>query len=102
MTKGFSVKQILLFLVPIIVLIFVFTFSYRPKVVAGTDSLNQAVNYEKILIIDGDTLSGIVSKYTEKNSNLTEKQYKEDIIILNSLESDYLYAGDYLFLPVYK
>ena len=56
-------------------------------------------------MVKGDAtpvLYPIESKYTEKNSNLTEKQYKEDIITLNSLESDYLYAGDYLFLPVYK
>lgn len=96
-------NHLLLFLIPftIFVMIGVF-FLFGTHVFAEAGDLNDMKRYETVLVKSGDTLCSIADLYAEKNSHFSKIEYMESIISLNALDSEYIQAGQYILIPIYR
>lgn len=98
-------KPISLLLIPItifLVILFCTFLGTGNSVAAEEGEHSQMQRYESILIRDGDTLSSISADYAEQYSSYSEQIYMQSIIELNDLSSEYIQAGNYILLPVYR
>lgn len=59
------------------------------------------INYISVPIVANDTLSGIAREYYSEEFGSIES-YVNRIKEYNSLDSDNIYAGNYLIIPVYQ
>lgn len=66
---------------------------------ADTGSYTDLKSYESYLIKEGDTLSSIAASHAGRLSHVTAKEYVNEIMRLNNIESEYITAGEYLLLP---
>lgn len=73
----------------------------HPKASANVVGLEDVQRIERVLVKEGDTLSGIAERYAGQYSHLTSSEYQADIIELNNLSSPYITAGNYIMLPNY-
>lgn len=79
-----------------------FFFLFGSHVSAEAGNLNDMKGYETVLIKEGDTLSSVAATYADEYSYFTEDEYREAVITLNNLSSEYIQAGNYLLLPQYR
>ncbi len=73
------------------------------RIFAGSSHSASAVQtyYTSIQVEEGDTLWTIADKYME-GSNLTKREYIDEICRLNSLQNDKIHSGEYLIVSYYE
>lgn len=77
----------------------IFQFS-KGNVASTHASESNGISYVSVQVTSGDNLWSISKK--NKSTMMTTKQYMNEIIQLNQLNSDELQTGNYLLLPIYK
>ncbi len=70
---------------------------------AGNDraSSNERLYYTSIVINEGDTLWNIASEHVDYSHYSSVYEYMNEIIDLNNLESDQIYAGKRILITYY-
>lgn len=89
-------------LIPVLVLFISLCFSPEPEVSAEYGGLEEVSSVESVLVKKGDTVSSIAEKYAAKYSQISVKQYADDIYELNNMTSEHIKAGNYILLPNYR
>ena len=84
----------------IIVLIVFFCFMRVPAT-ADSGSYTELKRYETCLIKEGDTLIAIANENADRFSHVTSKEYMQQIMELNGMNSEHITAGQYILLPDY-
>ncbi|MCH5252125.1 MAG: LysM peptidoglycan-binding domain-containing protein [Lachnospiraceae bacterium] len=94
-------KNMLVFIIPVVLFFLCFFLFKAPRVSADSGDLNTMKNYESVLIREGDTLTSLSEQYAGDRSHFSSQEYMTAIISLNNLSSEYIEAGNYLLLPNY-
>ncbi len=95
-------KTIICGVIAVVVLCALFFVLFCSNVSAQSgDSLNVR-GYEQVLIRPGDTLDKLSRQYAGIYSHISPSEYKNQIIQLNDLDSDYIREGIYLMMPICK
>lgn len=84
-----------------LVLIFLFFFIMRTPASADTGSYMEIKSYETCLIREGDTLSSIAADNCSRLSHSTCREYMQQIMDFNNMDSEHIKAGQYILLPNY-
>ena len=95
-------KSILCGVIAVVVLCAVFFVLFYSNASAESGDMLDVRGYEQVLIRPGDTLDGLAKKYSGIYSHVSPEAYKNQIILLNDLDSDYIREGIYLMMPVCK
>ena len=93
-------KSIISGVVAVVVLCALFFVLFYSNVSAESGDLIDVRGYEQVLIHPGDTLDGLAKKYAGLYSHISPSEYKNQIIQLNDLDSDYIREGIYLMMPI--
>ena len=88
--------------IAVVVLCALFFILFYSNASADSGDLLDIRGYEQVLIHSGDTLDGLAKKYAGIYSHISPSEYKNQIIQLNDLDSDYIREGIYLMMPVCK
>ncbi|MFG6357566.1 MAG: LysM peptidoglycan-binding domain-containing protein [Acetatifactor sp.] len=86
------------------VLVLAFTLSYHALLAHANTGL-QDISYKyytSIQIQPGDTLWELADRYADSEHYDSHAQYMEEVIRMNHLSGERVYAGDYLILPYYS
>ena len=86
--------------IAVVVLCILFCILFTTRVSADSGFLSSVKGYEQVLIHPGDTLDSLSRRYVKNYSHLTVSEYKNQIIQLNDLESEYIREGIYLMMPI--
>lgn len=87
-------------LIVIITLCVSFCFLFSSQANADEGDTGRIRGYEQVLIRPGDTLTSLSKKYAAKYYRGSVSEYKEQIVRLNNLSSEYIREGIYLMMPV--
>ena len=91
-------KKRLFFVIPILILIIIFSLT---KVDAANTKIHSHKYYVSVQINYGDTLTSIAEDYmTEEYSS--KKEYIREVKKINNLGDDTIIAGNYLIIPIYS
>ena len=89
------------FLLPSIILLIILNIIFTYNINTAKDKLEREVKYISYQVQLDDTLWDISNHYNT-DSNLTCKEYINDIKHINNLKSDKILAGEYLIIPIYS
>ena len=95
-----QLQKLALFGSLIIILCILFFILFGTRASADTGDIYGIHGYEQVLVRPGDTLDGLAVRYSARLSHMPATEYKQHIIRLNNLASDYLREGVYLIMPV--
>ena len=73
----------------------------RVPATADSGSYTELKRYETCLIKEGDTLIAIANENADRFSHVTSKEYMQQIMELNGMNSEHITAGQYILLPDY-
>ncbi|MEE3467269.1 MAG: hypothetical protein VZQ83_02400 [Eubacterium sp.] len=93
-------RAVLMGVTAVVVLFILFFILFTTKVSADSGSLSSIQGYEQVLIRPGDTLDTLAHRYYKDYSHISFSEYKNQIIQLNDLESEYIREGIYLMMPI--
>ena len=100
-TRLFSGKRaILTGVIAVVVLCSLFFILFTTRVSADSGNLSEVQGYEQVLIHTGDTLDSLSRHYAAQYSHLSVSEYKNQIIQLNDLDSEFIREGIYLMMPI--
>ncbi len=86
--------------IAIIALCAAFCFIFSSQATADEGDTGRIRGYEQVLIRPGDTLTSLSKEYAAKYYRGTVSEYKEQIVRLNNLSSEYIHEGVYLMMPI--
>lgn len=95
-------KALWIFLLPTLILILCFCFFFHSQVSADSGDVSQITSVRSILVKKGETLTSIARKYAPEYSHFSAKEYTENILLLNNMDSEHIEAGHYILLPNYQ
>ena len=98
--KSSRLRLIMTGVIAVVVMCTLFCILYTSHVSADSGDLSRIQGYEQVLIRPGDTLDSLAIRYAGENSHLSVSAYKNQIIQLNDLESEYIREGIYLMMPI--
>ena len=87
-----------------VVLVLVFTLSYHALLSQANTELGD-VSYKyftSVQIEPGDTLWTLADRYADKEHYVSQDQYIAEVMSMNHLDDENIYAGNYLILPYYS
>ena len=84
----------------VVVLCVLFFILFSTKAFADSGDLSCVQGYEQVLIHPGDTLDTLAKRYYKSYSHITASEYKNQIIQLNDLDSEFIREGIYLMMPI--
>lgn len=86
------------------VLVMVFTLSYHALLThANTELENISYKYyTSVQIQPGDTLWSLADRYADCEHYASQEQYITEVMNMNHLTGEDIYAGNYLILPYYS
>lgn len=87
-----------------VVLVLVFTLSYHALLSQANTELGD-VSYKyftSVQIEPGDTLWTLADRYADKEHYVSQDQYIVEVMSMNHLDDENIYAGNYLILPYYS
>lgn len=87
-------------LVAIIILILGFVIWGGSHVVNANSKAEYTKNFVSIMIQEGDTLTSIAHSYAKSEADY--KDYIDEVMYINNLNSDVIHSGCYLLVPVYE
>ena len=93
-------RTILTGVIAVMVLCTLFCILFTTRAFADSGDLSDIQGYEQVLIRPGDTLDSLAYRYAGNYSHLSVSEYKNQIILLNDLESEYIREGVYLMMPI--
>lgn len=86
----------------IIIIILGVLFGSSMQVFAGDNKTSTLYKYYKsICIEEGDTLWDIAGEYVQ-NTHITRQEYIDEVCVLNGIDADEIYAGDYIVVVYYE
>ncbi len=90
----------------IIIIIFSITFSSNYVKARDCDppdspETNYEKHYKSIMIEYGDTLWGIAAQYRDTDHE-SIRDYIDELMAINNLDTDQIHAGQYLAVPYYE
>lgn len=97
----YCLKTYMIFILLTFVLALLFFFFMRTPASADSGSCIEVKSYETCLIREGDTLSSIAADHADRLSYLSCKQYMQQIMDFNNMNSEHIKAGQYILLPNY-
>ncbi len=95
-------RSVICGVIAVVVLCALFFLMFNSNASAESGDLLSVRGYERVLIRPGDTLDKLSKKYAYSYSHISPSEYKNQIIQLNDLDSDYIREGIYLMMPVCK
>ena len=95
-------RSIICGMIAVVVLCALFFVLFHSNASADSGDLLSVKGYEQVLIHPGDTLDKLSREYAHRYSHISPLEYKNQIIQLNDLDSDYIREGIYLMMPVCK
>ena len=87
-----------------VVLVFIFTISYH-ALISNANTNIEDVSYKyftSVQIEAGDSLWSLADKYADPAHYANQDQYIAEVMSINHLTSENIYAGNYLILPYYS
>lgn len=97
-----SPRSIICGVIAVVVLCAMFFVLFYSSASAESGNLSDIRGYEQVLIRPGDTLDKLSREYAGIYSHISPSEYKNQIILLNDLDSDYIREGIYLMMPICK
>lgn len=92
--------KLLLIVITMVILFLLIVFVLPERTAAAEDSSTRSYCITSVQIETGDTLWSLAKEYySDEFSSLTN--YIEEIMRMNGLSSDKLYAGNYILIPHY-
>lgn len=87
-----------------VVLVLGFTLSYHALLSqANTELVDVSYKYyTSVQIEPGDTLWTLADRYADKEHYVSQDQYIAEVMSMNHLDDENIYAGNYLILPYYS
>lgn len=100
LTRRFSpLQKWLAGFVTVVALCTMFCVLYSSQVSANNGDYNRIKGYEQVLVRPGDTLTSLARDYSTRYYHGSVSEYREQIVRLNNLSSEYIRSGTYLMMP---
>ena len=93
-------RAVLMGVIAVVVLCVLFCILFTTRVSADSGSFSEVKGYEQVLIHPGDTLDSLARHFYKDYSYISVSEYKNQIIQLNDLDSEYIREGIYLMMPI--
>lgn len=99
-----EIRRNILLVVAATLVLMIFVFSYHTLTsAASTNTGNVSYKYfTSIQVEEGDTLWSIAEEYGDELHYTSNKEYINEVKMMNKLRSDEIVSGQYLIIPYYS
>ena len=99
-----EIRRNILLAVAATLVLMIFVFSYHTLIsAASTNTDNVSYKYfTSIQVEAGDTLWSIAEEYADEDHYASNKEYINEVKMMNKLKNDEIVSGQYLVIPYYS